>query len=98
MKTLFLAAIAMLAAIPAAAHEVWIERDGTGPARIYLGEPAEAVPADGDPEWHHLQKPQLIGATGTLTRPFDVPAGAHTIQATYGGGELVVKLAPQAAG
>jgi uncharacterized GH25 family protein len=34
MKTLFLAAIAMLAAIPAAAHEVWIERDGTGPARI----------------------------------------------------------------
>ncbi|MDF2381722.1 hypothetical protein JMG10_09620 [Nostoc ellipsosporum NOK] len=86
MKTLFLAAIAMLAAIPAAAHEVWIEQDGKGPARIYLGEPAEAVPAEGDPEWHHLQNPRLIGATGTLTRRAN-----HIEAAVSGGGDLRVR-------
>lgn len=43
-----------------------------------------------------LRKGTVV-TTGTLTRPFDVPAGAHTVVAAYGGGELVVKLAPQAA-
>jgi uncharacterized GH25 family protein len=68
MKKLLLAAVAMLAAAPVAAHEVWVEQDGKGPARIYLGEPHEAVPAAGDPEFPKLQKPQLVGATGALTR------------------------------
>ncbi|MFC3215801.1 carboxypeptidase regulatory-like domain-containing protein [Novosphingobium panipatense] len=49
----------------AQAHEVWIERDGTGPARIYLGEPAEVLPANGDPEFHHLKAPKVLGA-GTV--------------------------------
>lgn len=53
---------AMMAAMPAMAHEIWVERDVSGPARIYLGEPAETVPEAGDPEFHHLQKPQVIGA------------------------------------
>ncbi|MBO9528183.1 MAG: DUF4198 domain-containing protein, partial [Sphingobium yanoikuyae] len=63
MKTLLLAAAAMLIAAPAAAHEVWVEKDAKGPARIYLGEPNEAVPAAGDPEFPKLQKPQLVGTT-----------------------------------
>lgn len=42
------------------AHEVWIERDGNGPARIYLGEPAEAVPEGGDPEFPKLKTPTLF--------------------------------------
>ncbi|NYT41406.1 DUF4198 domain-containing protein [Sphingomonas sp. R-74633] len=68
MKTLLLAAAALLIAAPVAAHEVWVEKDANGPARIYLGEPNEAVPAKGDPEFPKLQKPQLVGATGALTR------------------------------
>ncbi len=45
---------------PAAAHEIWVERDGAGPARIYLGEPAEAVPEGGDPEFHRLKAPVVF--------------------------------------
>ncbi|MEE4452956.1 DUF4198 domain-containing protein [Novosphingobium resinovorum] len=52
-----------LAAPAAQAHEVWIERDGTGPARIYLGEPGEALPPGGDPEFDHLKTPQLLPAS-----------------------------------
>jgi len=47
------------------AHEVWIERDGTGPARIYLGEPAEAPPPGGDPEFSKLIAPTILGYKGT---------------------------------
>lgn len=47
-------------AAPASAHEVWIERDGAGPARIYLGEPADPVPANGDPEFPKLKAPALF--------------------------------------
>lgn len=57
---LILAALAT--AMPAGAHEVWIERDGSGPARIYLGEPALPMPAEGDPEWHRLKAPVLVPA------------------------------------
>jgi hypothetical protein len=46
------------------AHEVWIERDGTGPARVYLGEPGEPLPQGGDPEFDHLKAPKLIPAAG----------------------------------
>lgn len=58
--TMLTALAATMAALPAAAHEVWVERDAGGPARIYLGEPAEIVPEAGDPEFHHLQKPQVV--------------------------------------
>lgn len=60
----FAAPLILLAAIPAAqAHEVWVERDGNGPARIYLGEPAAVQPEGGDPEFHHLQTPKLVPAS-----------------------------------
>jgi uncharacterized GH25 family protein len=86
MKTLLLAAAALLIAAPVAAHEVWMERDGQGAARIYLGEPAEPTPAAGDPEWHHLQKPQLVGSAGALTRRAN-----HIEAAIAGAGDVRVR-------
>jgi len=64
MKAWTYAALLALLALPgaASAHEVWIERDGTGPARIYLGEPAEPLPPGGDPEFAHLKAPHVLGA------------------------------------
>lgn len=77
-----LAPLLLAFAAPAVqAHEVWIERDGTGPARIYLGEPAEVLPENGDPEFHHLKAPKLLPtSTAALTRKAGylevaVPAG-----------------------
>lgn len=60
MIRLFLAAALLGTSTLAAAHEVWIERDGSAPARIYLGEPAEPVPAGGDPEFAKLKVPRLV--------------------------------------
>lgn len=86
MKTLLLAAAAMLIAAPVAAHEIWVEHDGKGPARIYLGEPHEAVPANGDPEFPKLQKPQLVGTTAILTRRAN-----HIEAAIPGAGDVRVR-------
>ncbi len=61
MRYLAVAACAALA-LPAAAHDVWIERDASGPARIYLGEPADVVPEAGDPEFANLKTPKLFQA------------------------------------
>ena len=63
------------------AHEIWIERDGTGPARIYLGEPGEPMPAGGDPEFAKLKAPRILAQpNAVLTRragflEAKVPAG-----------------------
>lgn len=82
MKTAALAAALLLGlSTVAEAHEVWIERDGTGPARIYLGEPAEPLPAGGDPEFEKLKAPRLLApATQPMVRKAGyleatVPAG-----------------------
>jgi uncharacterized GH25 family protein len=87
MKKAIVIAAALLAA-PAAAHEVWVERDATGPARIYLGEPADPVPAAGDPEFPKLQKPQLVGAAASpaLTRRAN-----HIEAAVAGAGDVRVR-------
>ncbi|NJC35249.1 hypothetical protein GGR88_002763 [Sphingomonas jejuensis] len=64
MVTKTLLALLMLGtAAAASAHEVWIERDGAGPARIYLGEPAEPLPPGGDPEFAKLRQPRLVPAS-----------------------------------
>jgi uncharacterized GH25 family protein len=69
MKKTFAALMAFgFLASPATAHEVWVERDATGPARIYLGEPADPVPEGGDPEFSKLTAPRLIGADAALVR------------------------------
>lgn len=62
---------AVLAVVPsvAGAHEIWVERDASGPARIYLGEPGEVAPAGGDPEFAKLKQPRLLRpATGPVVR------------------------------
>lgn len=64
MKRLSMALLALLGMAPLAqAHEVWVERDGAGPARIYLGEPADVQPAGGDPEFEKLKAPRLVPAS-----------------------------------
>lgn len=67
MKTLFAAALLSISGT-AQAHEIWIERDGEGPARIYLGEPEGALPPGGDPEFPKLKAPTLLGASATPVR------------------------------
>lgn len=62
MKKMLFAALLLGLSTAAQAHEVWIERDGDGPARIYLGEPAEPMPAGGDPEFAKLKAPKLLKA------------------------------------
>ena len=81
MKKTFAALMAFsFLASPATAHEVWIERDGNAPARIYLGEPAEAVPESGDPEFPKLKTPALF--TESRDRPAPLVRRANHIEAT----------------
>ncbi|QGP79227.1 DUF4198 domain-containing protein [Sphingobium sp. CAP-1] len=64
MVKLSVALVALLGLSSVAqAHEVWVERDGTGPARIYLGEPGDALPQGGDPEFGKLKAPRLVPAS-----------------------------------
>ena len=58
-------ALLAIACLPpmAQAHEVWVERDGAGPARIYLGEPGDPLPEGGDPEFEKLKAPKLVPAS-----------------------------------
>ena len=76
-----------LFASPAAAHEVWIERDASGPARVYLGEPAAIVPEAGDPEVHNLKAPALFQADRSKTAPL-VRRTNHIEAAVSGAGDV----------
>lgn len=68
-KLLLAAAAAFTLAAPVAAHEVWMERDGAGPVRVYLGEPAQPMPAGGDPEFAKLQAPKVFAGSTKATLP-----------------------------
>lgn len=78
MRKLILLGLLMSLATSAQAHEVWIERDAGGPARIYLGEPASPAPPQGDPEFHRLRSPRLLGETAPLVRNADHLSAAIT--------------------
>ncbi|MHA6721067.1 DUF4198 domain-containing protein [Sphingomonas sp. RS6] len=65
MKKTLMTVLLLALAGTAQAHEVWVERDGSGPVRIYLGEPAEAAPEGGDPEFSNLKAPRIL----TVERP-----------------------------
>ena len=69
-----LLAIACLPAM-AQAHEVWVERDGAGPARIYLGEPGDPLPEGGDPEFEKL-KARVLDGPGRLSNNAPSPAAS----------------------
>ncbi len=91
LKTPSLALVAaLLVSGSATAHEVWLERDGSGPARVYLGEPAEPVPPGGDPEFANLKKPVVFtdnpAAPAALTRKAD-----HIEAAVAGSGDVRAK-------
>lgn len=63
--------------LPAAAHEIWIVRDGgTGPVQIHFGEPAEAAPDPGDDELARIKTPRVFGAEGDKAAA-PVPSGDH---------------------
>jgi hypothetical protein len=68
MKNLICAILLVGLSASAHAHEIWIERDATGPARIYLGEPAEPVPENGDPEFSKLTAPRFIDLSAVPVR------------------------------
>ncbi|AQR73647.1 DUF4198 domain-containing protein [Sphingomonas sp. LM7] len=68
MKRLILAALMLGVAGSAQAHEVWVERDGNGAVRIYLGEPGDVLPEGGDPEFKNLKAPKLLGGTAAQVR------------------------------
>jgi hypothetical protein len=77
MKRLILAALMLGFAGAAQAHEVWIERDGNGPVRIYLGEPGDPLPEGGDPEFVKLKAPKLLaGGDAALVRKAGYLEGA----------------------
>lgn len=63
IKHTLAALLALGTASAAQAHEVWIERDASDPARIYLGEPEAPLPEGGDPEFHQLKAPKLVPAS-----------------------------------
>lgn len=88
MKKTFAAMMALgFLASPALAHEVWIERDGNAPARIYLGEPADVVPEAGDPEFHNLKTPGLFQADRSTTASL-VRRANHIEAAVSGAGDI----------
>lgn len=65
------------------AHEIWIERDGSGPVRVYFGEPAQEMLDHGQDEIKRIVKPKVFGASataGTLQR-----AGSDHLHATLNG-------------
>lgn len=69
MKSFLFAIVLATVSTAASAHEVWVERDGAGPARIYLGEPEAPLPEGGDPEFAKLVAPKLLTpATGEPVR------------------------------
>ncbi len=89
------ALLALAGANGAQAHEIWVERDASGPARIYLGEPENPLPEGGDPEFSKLKAPKLVPATNAaMTRkagylevavpPGDVRATDDAVFAPWG--------------
>lgn len=87
MMRFFATTAAALLALPAAAHEVWIERDATGPARIYLGEPADVVPEAGDPEFSNLKTPGVFQTDRAKTAPLTRRTN-HIEAAVAGAGDV----------
>ncbi|MEP9402931.1 DUF4198 domain-containing protein [Sphingomonas sp. VNH70] len=78
--------LALMLPTTAQAHEIWVERDSSGPVRIYLGEPAEPLPPGGDPEFHRLVKPKILGAEGIATER----RAGHLVAAVPGTGDVRV--------
>mgnify|MGYP004541680101 CR=1 FL=1 len=95
MRKFLLAALALSIPVAAQAHEVWIERDGAGPARIYLGEPAETQPEGGDPEFPKLKAPRIVTpARATLARKAGFIEGPLATRKNPDGSISIVSVGP----
>lgn len=71
--------------LSAQAHEIWIERDGAGPVRVYFGEPAQEVLDHGEDELKRVVAPDIFGVHGKaagVTRKDD-----HLVAALHGDGD-----------
>lgn len=88
-KRLLLGAVAAMVASAASAHEVWVERDGSGPARVYLGEPVERQPPAGDPEFPKLKAPVVFNTDPS--KPATLTRRANHIEAAVGPGDVRVR-------
>ncbi|MCC4610674.1 DUF4198 domain-containing protein [Xanthomonas campestris pv. esculenti] len=65
MKSFLLSCLALASlSLSAQAHEIWIERDGSGPVRIFFGEPAQETLDHGQDEIKRVVKPNVFGAAG----------------------------------
>ncbi|KAB7769849.1 hypothetical protein [Xanthomonas maliensis] len=65
MKSLLLSCLALASlSLSAHAHEIWIERDGSGPVRIYFGEPAQETLDHGQDEIKRVTRPSVFGSVG----------------------------------
>lgn len=58
-------------AAPAVAHEIWIERDGQAPARVYFGEPADPEPDHGQDDLARLKAPVVFTGTARDAAPLE---------------------------
>ncbi len=65
MKSFLLCCLAVASiSLSAQAHEIWIERDGSGPVRIFFGEPAQDALDQGEDEIKRMVKPSVFGTAG----------------------------------
>lgn len=65
MKAFLLSCLAVASiSLSAQAHEIWIERDGSGPVRIFFGEPAQETLDHGQDEIKRVVKPKVFGNAG----------------------------------
>ncbi|MEA5125473.1 DUF4198 domain-containing protein [Xanthomonas floridensis] len=65
MKSFLLSCLVLASiSLSAQAHEIWIERDGSGPVRIYFGEPAQETLDHGQDEIKRVVKPSVFGTAG----------------------------------
>lgn len=69
-RKFFLVVAALLAGSQANAHEIWLEQDDAGPARVFLGEPDYPVPQGGDKEFPRLKAPLVFRGDQTKAATF----------------------------
>jgi len=83
LKTMTSTLVVLMLAGQAAAHEVWLERDGAGPVRVFLGEPDYPAPPGADPEFPRLKGPLVFSSDPAS--PASLVRKADHLEATVAG-------------
>ncbi|HEY0335027.1 MAG TPA: DUF4198 domain-containing protein [Stenotrophomonas sp.] len=71
--------------LSAQAHEIWIERDASGPVRVNFGEPAQEVADPTEDELHRLKDFDLFDAKGKAGKA--TRQGDHLVASLAGTGD-----------